>query len=292
MLLNLIPLLAGLYVLGKLLGWGLRHGGLLTLSGGVPPQWQLGHVGAVTTTVAGVVLLGVTLFGIERLHDVYRSPHDALTRFLDAWTLRVLAVSAFLVVFLLGVPLLLRAVSTADINPGGVPFGQQASGFVATSLAIVGLVKGSLGRFKGKLVTTTEPSKGGLGSHLAKALRAAAPWAGSVVALGLLVVALLAWTSSAAYNGFRWREAGYAMGALAVLAVWQVVTDVNRNSVHSFYRAGPAPRGPSAAPTPVSPPARCSAASPDCWIPRVTPVRRPTGWSPPGSTPAGPAGGW
>ncbi len=237
LLLNLIPLLAGLYVLGKLLGWGLRHGGLLTLSGDVPPQWQLGHVGAVTTTVAGVVLLGVTLFGVERLHDVYRAPRDALTRFLDAWTLRVLAFAAFLAVILLGVPLFLRAVSTTDINPGGVPFGQQASGFVATSLAIVGLVKGSLGRFKGKLVTTTGPSKGGLASYVAKAMRAAAPWAGSVVALGLLVVALLTWTSSAAYNGFRWREAGFALGALAVLAVWQVVTDVNRNSVHSFYRA-------------------------------------------------------
>lgn len=237
LLLNLIPLLAILYIVGKLLGWGLHHGGFLALSTGDHPEWRLGHAGPSTLAVVLVILLGVGLFGIERLHDVYRAPNDSLSQFLDAWTLRVLALAAWVAVLLLGVPLLLQAASTTSISPRGLPFGQQASGFVATSLAIVGLVKGSLGRFRAKLATSTGPSKRGLAGLAAKGMRALAPWAGSAVAVGLLLVALLAWTSSAAYHGFRGREAGYALIALAVVVAWQFVTDVNRNSIHFFYRA-------------------------------------------------------
>ena len=237
LLLNLVPLLAILYVVGKLLGWGLHHGGLLTPSAEDPQLWEVGHTGAVAVTLVAVVFLGVALFTAQRLHDIYRPPNAALTRFLDAWTLRVLALAAVLAGLLLAVPLLLRAASATTIDPGVLPFGQQATGFVATSIAIVGLVKGSLGRFSAKLATSTEPSKGGLAGLAGRGLRALAPWVGSAVALGLLLVALLAWTSSAAYLGFRWAEASYAVLALVIVVLWQLVTDVNRNSIHSFYRA-------------------------------------------------------
>lgn len=237
LLLNLVPLLSVLYVLGTLLGWGLHGTDLLTPSVQDPDKWELGNVGVAAVVVVGVFLLGVAIYTAERLHDVYYRPKDHLTRFLDAWTLRVLALSGFLAVVLLGVPLVLRAASSTVIDPGGLPFGQQAAGFVATSLAIVGLVKGSLGKFAGKLATSTVPSKGGVGAYVARGLRALAPWAGSAIALGLLVVALLAWTSSAAYWGFRWGDALLIGGALLVVLVWQLVTDVNRNSIHSFYRA-------------------------------------------------------
>ncbi|MDQ1625904.1 MAG: hypothetical protein QOJ49_1402 [Actinomycetota bacterium] len=237
LLLNLLPLLASLYVLAKLLGWSLHAWHVLTPTPSDPQTWKLGHVGAMIVVVVGLVVLGVVLFSIERLHDVYQSPKDGLTRFLDAWTIRVLALAAWAAALLLGVPLVLRAASTTSINPGGLPFGDQATGFVATSLAIVGLVKGTLGRFTTKLTTTTEPTKRGIAGLAGKGLRALAPWAGSAVGLGLLLVAMLAWSSSAAYNGFRWKEAWYAVGAALVVVVWKVVTDVNRNSIHSFYRA-------------------------------------------------------
>ncbi len=237
LLLNLVPMLAILYVVGKLLGWALHAWGLLTPSREDPELWELGHVGVVVATVVVILIVGITLFSIERLHDVYRPPRDSLTRFLDAWTLRVFALAVVVAALLLGVPLLLRAVSTTTIDPGAVPFGEQAAGFVATSLAIVGLVKGSLGRVTAKLSTSTESAKGGVAKVVARVMRALAPWIGSAVAVGLLLVALLAWTSSAAFYGFRWREALYAVGALLIVALWQVVTDVNRNSIHSFYRA-------------------------------------------------------
>ena len=237
LLLNLVPLLASLYVLGTVLGWGLHDGDILTPSVEDPDTWEVSHLAGIAVTVAAVILAGIALFTIERLHDVYYPPRDVLTRFFDAWTLRVMSLGAILAVLLIGVPLLLRAASDTAINPGGLPFGEQAAGFVATSLAIVGFVKGSLGRLTAKLSTSTEPSKGGIGGLLARGLRALAPWVGSAIALGLLVVALLAWTSSAAYNGFRWQDAVYVAVALLVIVLWQVVTDVNRNSIHSFYRA-------------------------------------------------------
>jgi hypothetical protein len=141
LLLNLVPLLAMLYVVAKLLGWGLHAWHVLE-----PTQsneaWKLGHVGSMIVVVLALVVVGVVLFSIERLHDVYHSPRDGLTRFLDAWTLRVLGLAAWAAALLLGVPLLLRAASTTSIHPGGLPFGDQATGFAATSLAIVGLVKG------------------------------------------------------------------------------------------------------------------------------------------------------
>jgi hypothetical protein len=236
LLLNLVPLLAILYVVGKLLGWTLHHTGVLTPSSG-DEYWELGHTGAVTAMAAGIVLLGVALFTVERVRDVYRVPHETLNRFLDAWTLRVLALAALVAALFLGVPLLLRAASTTRIDPGAISFQQQATGFVATALTIVGLVKGSLGRFSAKLATTTEPPKGGVAGLVTKGLRALAPWAGSAVALGLLLVALLTWTSSAAFEGFTWSAAAYLAIALLIMVAWQLVTDVNRNSIHSFYRA-------------------------------------------------------
>ena len=262
LLLNLVPLLAILYVVGKLLGWLLHAWGVLTPSREDPQQWELGHVGTVTVTVVALVVLGVLLFTVERLHDVYRPPRDALTRLFDAWTLRVLVLAAWVAALFLGVPLLLRAASSTTVDPGGLPLGEQATGFVATSLAIVGLVKASLGRFTAKLATTTEPKKGGVSGLAGRALRALAPWAGSAIALGLLIVALLTWTSSAAYYGFRWRDAVYALAAIAIVVLWQVVTDVNRNSIHSFYRARLAsayavrrdPTGTRAEPRPYSEP--------------------------------------
>jgi hypothetical protein len=235
LLLNLLPILAGVYVTAKLLGWALFGMGVLTHTRG---SWQVEHVAAVVLVVAGIAALGVMLFAVERLHDVYRPPRETLSRVVRAWSIRLLGLAGLVALAFLAVPYLLYLLSTSRFNldVAGASSASQWSAFVATTTVLVGLVKGTLGRFKGKLQTSADGKPSAVATWTGRVLRAAAPWAGSAVAVLLLLAAFLVWTASAAYDGLQALELGLIALAVVGTVCWQAFTDINRNSVHPFYK--------------------------------------------------------
>ena len=102
----------------------------------------------------------------------------------------------------------------------------------AAVAAIVGSVKGSLGKFKATLQAGVKAE-----GPVARLLRKIAPWVGSFFCVALLVGFFCASVASAAYSGPRvWPHWAWVGICLVGIVVWQLVTDVNRNSVHPFYR--------------------------------------------------------
>jgi hypothetical protein len=235
LLLNLLPILAGIYVTAKLLGWTLLTTGVLTHTAS---SWQTPHVAAVAVVVAAIALLGVMLFAMERLHDVYRPPRETLRRVVRAWSIRLLQLAAAVAFLFLVVPFLLHLLSTSrfDVDVAGASATSQWSAFVVTATALVGLVKGTLGRFKGTLQTSAAGKPSAVATWAGRLLRAAAPWIGSAVAVLLLLAAFLVWTASAAYDGLQALEVGLIALAVVGIVAWQAFTDINRNSVHPFYK--------------------------------------------------------
>jgi hypothetical protein len=236
LLLNLLPILAGGYVAAKLLGLALHEWGVLSHDGS---GWHVRQVGAVALPVAAVAAAGLLAFAAERLHDVYRPQRAGLTDFLRAWSLRLLGLAALGAAAFLGVPYLLQLLpTTSRLDPGvsGTSLANQWATFVAAITGLVALVKATLGRFKGTLQTSTSSGPNPMTAWTGRILRAAAPWAGSAVAVLLLLAAFLAWTASTAYDGLHTRE--YVLIGAAVLGClgWQALTDINRNSAHPFYK--------------------------------------------------------
>jgi hypothetical protein len=234
LLLNLSPILATIYISAKVLGWLLFKLGILTHG---PSTWFVHHLAVYGIVAVALAASGVLLFAVERLHDVYRSPREPLTDFARAWAIRLLISAAVFALVFVAVPEVLRLLSTSrvDLKPGAVSWGAQLGSFVATTGALVALVKGSVGKFKAKLQTSAGTS-GTVATYTKRALRWLAPWAGSAIAVGLLISALLTWTIGAAYDGLQWSEGVFMLVAAVVVLVWQALTDINRNSIHPFYK--------------------------------------------------------
>jgi hypothetical protein len=234
LLLNLLPLLGVIFIAAKLLGWLLFDFGIVKHG---PDHLFVHHVGPVGVIAVVVAGLGIALFAVERVHDVYRPPVDRLTDFARAWALRLLVGAVTIAIAFLAVPLVLHLLNTSRVGLGvtGVPWGDQLSGFVATTLGLVALVKGSVGKFKAKLQTSVGTS-GKVATWTKKALRWLAPWAGSIIAVGLLVSAFLTWTTSAAYGGLSAADVLRMVLVAVGIVGWQAITDVNRNSIHPFYK--------------------------------------------------------
>jgi hypothetical protein len=234
LLLNLSPILATIYISAKVLGWLLFKLGILTHG---PSTWFVHHLAVYGIVAVALAASGVLLFAVERLHDVYHSPREPLTDFARAWAIRLLISAAVFALVFVAVPEVLRLLSTSrvDLKPGAVSWGAQLGSFVATTGALVALVKGSVGKFKAKLQTSAGTS-GTVATYTKRALRWLAPWAGSAIAVGLLISALLTWTIGAAYDGLQWSEGVFMLVAAVVVLVWQALTDINRNSIHPFYK--------------------------------------------------------
>ena len=235
LMINLLPLLAGLYVVATLLGWLLKRWGLLVRDGA---GWAVGDFTVAFVVVNVLAVAGLAVFSLERLCDVYRPTSESRSRVLRAWTLRLLGPAVLALVLLVGAPVLLVALAGPtwlDDRSVGLP--PQLAGLGATTLAIVGAVKATLGRFRGRLQTSSQSGHAAaLPGLLGRAFRWVAPWAGSVLCVLLLTAAFLSWLGNAAYTGPNTRQVGLLMLALVGMLAWQVVFDVNRNSIHSFYR--------------------------------------------------------
>lgn len=235
LVLNLLPLLAGLFVGGTVLGWGLHASGLLRPD---PSGWQPPRLAGVLTTAALLAGAGLAVFAADRLRDVYKRPNVTLTHRLRTWTLRLFVLAGAVLVLLAGMPALLHLLTVSGPHRAApeVSWQSQVTGFAATAGTLVGLVKATLGRVRTKLQTSaTASTPGPVTGLLRKAGRLVTPWLGSAVAVALLAGAFAIWTANAAYRA-TWRQAVAAVLALVGLAVWRLLTDINRNSVHPFYK--------------------------------------------------------
>lgn len=236
LVLNLLPILAGVFLAAHGTGWLLRGAGILTPE---PGGWQVHH-GWAAAGVAAIPALGAAVYYVyDRLGDIYRPSDTARTQQAQAWTLRLLALAGLALVLLTALPWLLRELSTTrvDLPAAGVGWRSQLAGFLAAATTIVGLVKTSLGRFKSKLQVTGSEASGAITGVVQRVVRAVAPWAGSAAVVGLVLIAFLSWASSAAFAGTTTGQLAACAAAFALIVGWQSITDVNRNSVHAYYRA-------------------------------------------------------
>jgi len=125
--------------------------------------------------------------------------------------------------------------------------GNQAGGFVAFVVALAALVRAALGRLRGQSPTETgAPAKEAteattvpvsLTARVTRTLRdALLPWLGSLLVLAVLALFFVRWTADGARYGYDAQELLHVAIALGVLLLLRVLVDVNRTSMHGFYR--------------------------------------------------------
>lgn len=237
LVINLLPIIAGLLVTGTLLGWTLRAARVLELNA-ARTAWEARQAQPVLLAAAAIALLGLCCFALDRWIDGAGHPSPTRSMLLQRASLRLFLLAAAVLVLFLVIPALL---ATASADTAGrirsVPGSSIATGFLGSAGVIVGLVKATLGRFKGKLqATTSPPSRNPVAIVVGRVLRMLAPWAGSGIAAGLLLVALLVWVNNAAYRGFTPGGAILCGLALVGMCLWQLCTDINRSSIHPYYK--------------------------------------------------------
>jgi hypothetical protein len=131
----------------------------------------------------------------------------------------------------------------------------QSGGFVAFFVALVALVRGALGRLRGTKPSATGSStkaasdgdsvasigqKPSITSRIGTTLsRVVLPWIGSALVVGVLACAFLRWTADGAITGLAdasATELWLVAGAAGFMIVSRLFTDINRTSMHHFYR--------------------------------------------------------
>ena len=234
LLLNLLPILAGIYVSATLLGWLLFERGMLVPS---PDRttWVV-HPGQAWLVAAGTAAVAAVLLSVERIHDVFAAPNRITPRPLSRVAVWLVSLAALVVAGGVLVPLVLSTLAGLRSTVSGVSGTESLAGLSATVLALLGLVKATVGRFRKVLETKSGPASR-VGGWLGQRLRSLAPWAGSALAVALLFVAFLVWVGDAADGGVQWRWDGVLMlAAVAGIVAWQALMDVNRNSIHPYYK--------------------------------------------------------
>lgn len=125
----------------------------------------------------------------------------------------------------------------------------QGGGFLAFVLALGGLVRAALGRLRGQRPSAdgTDATAQGEAADAptrpswvrrvgAMIQRAVLPWLGTVFVLGVLLLLWLRWTADGASQGFTAAELAKVAIAVGVLAAGRIAIDINRTSMHGFYR--------------------------------------------------------
>jgi hypothetical protein len=259
-----IVVLAPLYALAHAWGWLLRWQGVLVPSGphAAPAAvtglgWWLPPVIVAVITLALFVFWWLTLApvarragGRARLLGSLRpdGPDRGANR--AAWVGWAAAVTAGLAVAMLAVPPLISWLtrSTGSLGTithflgfGGKPSWSPAAlaGLVAAVAAVAryvqtGLAKWTaLGKAKGNSAT---PQPGLLGQLAGRLRQVLLPWlASAVIVLGGFLLTLR-WTSDGAQAGFSRGQLLLSVIALAVALLTRAAANVNRLSMHDFYR--------------------------------------------------------
>lgn len=130
-----------------------------------------------------------------------------------------------------------QAAGQAAAQVEGDSKGFQATGLVGLLAALIGVIRLIVGRLKPKETGESKESKPSFVTKIVDRVRAALlPWLGSAIAAALIVVLYLRWLQDAALTGATPRQVWTVALAIAGFAVLKLFTDVNRNSIHPYYR--------------------------------------------------------
>jgi hypothetical protein len=256
--------LAPLYALAHAWGWLLRWQGVLVPSG---PKTTSAAVTGLGWWLPPVIVAAITLVlfgfwwltlapvagragGRARLLESLRpdGPDRGANR--AAWVGSAAAVTAGLAAAMLAVPPLISWLtrSTGSLGTithflgfGGKPSWSPAAlaGLVAAVAAVARYVQTGLAKWTalGKAKGSSATPQPGLITRLAGWLRQKlVPWLGSAIVVLIGVVLTLRWTSDGAQAGFSRGQLLLVVIALAVTLLTRAAANVNRLSMHDFYR--------------------------------------------------------
>lgn len=231
---NMLLIGSLVYVVSALTGW------LLTALGSV--TWAADHTTSFAVTAlqmwvpAGLGLAAALAFVMSRVTE--RPPGSAGPLWCErwqTWTAVLLALAAVAAVLLVAMPAAFSAVWNAAAPGKANTSPLLGSGFVALPVIFGGAMvfaKAASGTISAAW-RDLKPLQGTIRPWLAKAGRLLTPWMGSAfVALALLAFAAYVIGSSTAPGYPHW----YIAVAAGVFAVMHAVMDVNRSSMHDFYR--------------------------------------------------------
>ena len=238
---NLLLVTSLSYLLLSLDGWLLRATGGVHWSaqdGGLEPQLTITPL--QIWTPAGLGIAAVLLFAASRLPLARRIlPGSAGTvgDRLALWTTMLLGLAAATALLLIGGPALFASawnVHWVATNMGGAPnIGDTAATLSLYAVGLATIAKGAAGNVSAYWSRLGKGGQGVIRPWLARAGRLVLPWLGSA----LIVIGLIAWGVYAlgvsTRPGFQhWHLAV----AAAIFAALHVALDVNRTSMHDFYR--------------------------------------------------------
>ncbi len=237
MLSNLSILWLSLFVLARPLGWAYRWAqpGLLTRadpSYGVS-TWVLVLLGALVTLSFGAVYA-------ERILDRFQEPWPRTTAFLRAWSTRLLLLLAGAVVLLVLTPALVLALwelGRSDAMGGAAQTSMTRLGFSGDRGGSLRLqlpaVLATVAATVGVVTRTVQTASHVVGNRFG---RAVLPWLASGLVSLLLVLPFLKWTKDAVLATSWPRELALTGAALAAVLLHELLTNINRTSMHPFYK--------------------------------------------------------
>jgi hypothetical protein len=259
-----VMVLAPLYALAHAWGWLLRWQEVLVPSGPHAASAAVTGLGWwLAPAIVAVITLVLFAFWWLTLAPV-TGPAGGRARLLAslrpdgpdrganraAWVGGAAAVTAGLAIAMLAVPPLIAWLtrSTGSLGTithflgfGGKPSWSLAglAGLVAAVAAVAKYVQAGLAKWTalGKAKASSATPQPGLISRLAGRLRQVLlPWLGSAIIVLIGVVLALRWISDAATAGFSRGQLLLVVIALAVTLLTRAVANVNRLSMHDFYR--------------------------------------------------------
>jgi hypothetical protein len=255
LVMNLGLLLVWVFVGARLTGIAARladvHFAHVAAGGpGLTGPWWWWAIGPAT------VGLGIAVGLSERLIDVYKRPAASRVDSLRSWSWGITLAGAALTAIMVAAPALAyglqllatktgvladlaRLVQNIGFGGGDGATAAKGAGVAATLVAIVRqLLKSGFGS---ALTTpaavaagpiTAEPKAGWMPRLRALLL----PWLGSALVVLAVGLAALRWLSDAALDQSLRRELVMLAGALVVFLLIKLFSDINRSSLHVFYR--------------------------------------------------------
>jgi hypothetical protein len=234
--------LAPVYALSHAWGWLLRGQGVLT--------WSGGHASASVTGwtwwLAPAIAAGVTIALFVRWWATLGSGGPGRGARRALWVGWAAAVTAGLALVMLAAPPLIAWLGHSTGALGTIArffgFGGSGSGSPATFAGLVAAVTAVAGYLRKGLATVKLPaaaagSPGGAAAKLGAWVRGRlTPWLASLVIVAAGALAALLWISAAARAGYSLDQLVPVLAAVAIMLATRAVADINRTSLHDFYR--------------------------------------------------------
>lgn len=234
--------LAPVYALSHAWGWLLRGEGVLA--------WSGGHASASVTGwtwwLAPAITAGVTmaLFAWWWATLGTGGPGRGARR--ARWVGWAAAVTAGLALLMLAAPPLIAWLDHSTGALGTIArffgFGGSGSGSPATFAGLVAAVTAIAGYYR-KGLATVKPPAAAAGPSAGAAAKLAAwargqltPWLASLVIVAAGAFAALLWIGTAARAGYSLGQLVPVLVALAIMVATRAAADINRTSLHDFYR--------------------------------------------------------